>query len=210
MMAGQTGTAGTYTCYSHCCFENEWAIHSSNASFFSVQNPGFAPRILNAHAPGSIVLSSQASGPINEYGDIGYFDSYRNVSIYDATPVINAIVPNTIPAGGSHVVEIWGLHFGTNPSVHASAGITVGTIQYASPTQINVPLTHNPGCPPGQYNVWVTSGLSKIAFRSMGDLVQGLQERVVDLDQYGRHSTMTIALFHLDEGEASESLGKAS
>jgi hypothetical protein len=158
MMAGQTGTAGTYTCYSHCCFVNEWAIHSSNASLLSVQNPGFAPRILNAHAPGSIVLSSQASGPINEYGDIGYFDSYRNVSIYDATPVINAIVPNTIPAGGSDVVEIWGLNFGTNPSVHASAGITVGTIQYASPTQINVPLTHNPGYPPGQYNVWVTSG----------------------------------------------------
>ena len=168
MTAGQVGTAGTYTCYSHCCFENEWAIHSSNPSVVSVQNPyAYVPRTLTAHSPGSVTLSSQASGPINEYGDIGYFDSYRGASVYDSTPVINAIVPNTIPAGGSISAEIYGSNFGVNPTFTATGGITI-TPWYWSPNQINATFSA-PATPPGTYSVTVTSnGLTGVFLQAPG------------------------------------------
>ncbi|MDZ7638496.1 MAG: D-Ala-D-Ala carboxypeptidase family metallohydrolase [Bryobacterales bacterium] len=167
MVVNQHSQAETMTCYYSNCYWNGWQISSFNPDIVSTQWPmGWVPRPIQAHRPGLATLYSTAVGPINQYGDEGEKFGSALIDVYDATPVINAIVPNTIPAGGSEVVEIWGLNFGTNPSVQASAGITVGTIVYSSPNQINVQLTHNPGFPPGQYNVWVTSsGFSGSGFQ---------------------------------------------
>jgi hypothetical protein len=156
MVVGQNSTAQTMTCYYSGCYWNGWQISSFHPTIVSTQwLPGWVPRPITAHQPGTATLYSSAQGPINQYGDQGWKDDAVIISVYDATPVINAIVPNTIPAGGSQIAEIYGLNFGANPQVSATGGIQT-SILYASPTQINVQFSA-PATPPGNYNVWVTS-----------------------------------------------------
>lgn len=156
MVVNQNATAETMTCYYSGCYWNGWQINSFDPSIVSTQAPpGSVPRPITAHQTGNATLYSSAIGPINVYGDEGEKEGFAIISVYDTTPVIGAIVPNTIPAGGSQIAEIYGTNFGTNPTVSATGGITV-THLYKSPTQINVQF-HAPATPPGSYSVTVTS-----------------------------------------------------
>ncbi|MCU0228218.1 MAG: IPT/TIG domain-containing protein, partial [Bryobacterales bacterium] len=168
MLAGQTDGAQTETCYNSGCYWNNWQLSSHHPHIISAQWAfGYGLRPITAHQPGNGTLHSSATGPINAQSEQGWKADAVTISVYDATPVINAIVPNAIPAGQTSVVEIWGLNFGVNPLIQAAAGITVGNIQYSGQNQINVVLTHNPGFPPGEYNIWVTSrGFSGNGYQS--------------------------------------------
>jgi hypothetical protein len=168
MVAGQNATAQTMTCYYSGCYWNGWQISSHHPSIVSTQwLPGWVPRPITAHQPGNATLHSSAQGPINQYSDLGWKDDAVIISVYDATPVINAIVPNTIPAGGSQIAEIYGVNFGSNPTVSATGGIQV-TRLYHSPTQINLQFSA-PATPPGNHNLMVTSnGLTGVFLQAPG------------------------------------------
>ncbi len=155
MVVGQNASAQTVTCYYSGCYLNEWLISSENSSIVSVQwIYNYAPKPITAHQPGNATLTSTASGPDGAGGTL-YLEALGHINVYDATPNIGAIVPNTIPAGGSQIAEIYGTNFGSNPVVSATGGIAV-THLYKSSTQINVRFDAAATLP-GTYQVKVTS-----------------------------------------------------
>jgi hypothetical protein len=124
LTVGNHGWADTETCYQSGCLVNHVGLNSQQPSILSVVWDGFVsrPRV-TGQQPGHATLYSQVTGPGEFHGTQVTLHAFAGVSVYDATPVINAIVPNTIPAGGSQISEIYGINFGSNPTVSATGGI---------------------------------------------------------------------------------------
>jgi hypothetical protein len=156
LTVGNHGWADAETCYQSGCLVNHVGLNSQQPSILSVVWDGFVsrPRV-TGQQPGHATLYSQVTGPGEFHGTQVTLHAFAGVSVYDATPVISAIVPNTIPAGGSVDAEIYGSNFGTNPTFSATGGITI-TPWYWSPNQINATFSA-PATPPGTYSVTVTS-----------------------------------------------------
>ena len=168
LTAGNHAWTDTHTCYQSGCYLNQFAVNSQQPSIVSVVWDSFVsrPRV-TGQQPGHATLHSVATGSGEFYGTQVTLHAFAGISVYDSTPVINAIVPNTIPAGGSQIAEIYGINFGTNPTVSATGGIQV-TRLYHSPMQINVRFDA-PATPPGSYNVMVTSnGLTGVFLQAPG------------------------------------------